>query len=230
MERSRFPEKIFEIFVNYFLLSKGFDIYVPSQIKEAKLGYDALFQNGKIKIGILQYKIVTKYVRKPKEHSSANNVYYLKLHKDKALKYTQHNLLVKKANKGIKCGYAVPCFVEYQDLYDYYHNKHLLKKSFIIIPKYQISDKKNHYITFDDKGNAFLHSKEQQNIEINNLEDFINSIMESENEYDKDKLTNILYEVLEEYIDNNDYLNCEEKVLKTLYDNNMILVTYSDNN
>ena len=48
-------------------MSMGYMLYIPSQIKENKLGYDALIQKlkyKKIKSLALQYKIVSQYKRK----------------------------------------------------------------------------------------------------------------------------------------------------------------------
>ena len=72
MKKSEFSEKFFEILVDHLLLNHGFQIFIPSQNKENKLGYDALINNIKSIMGTkkringfaLQYKIVEKY-KKP---------------------------------------------------------------------------------------------------------------------------------------------------------------------
>ncbi len=56
-----FCEKLYENIVNSILLRKGLDIYIPSQNKEIKSGIDSLFQNGKRKVMLIQYKKVNKY-------------------------------------------------------------------------------------------------------------------------------------------------------------------------
>jgi len=66
MKKSEFSEKTFEIFVNHCLMNRGYQLYIPSQAREAKLAYDALINDLKTKKGkiipfALQYKIILEY-------------------------------------------------------------------------------------------------------------------------------------------------------------------------
>ena len=78
--KSEFPEKAFETYINYYLLNKGFKLYIPSQAKEAKEAYDALINNlanlattrRRIVSIALQYKVVSEY----KVHRIARNFKY----------------------------------------------------------------------------------------------------------------------------------------------------------
>ena len=235
MKKSQFSERLYETLINHLFLSRGFDIYVPSQNKEAALGYDALFQNGKRKIGMFQYKIIKEYERKPIYHNSADHAYAFNLHGPKNKSYEQHNNLFKRMNRGIICGYVVPCFIEYKELFSYYHNTNsnnnnncnneaLLDHSLLIKPTVKITDNNYHYITFDNKI-AYLHSKEKIQLEIQSLSEFIGSIKESK-DYSKETFTN---EFLEGFIDYNEFdenLKDNEKINKILYDNKIILVAY----
>ena len=117
MKKSEFPEKAYETFSNHELMSMGYMLYIPSQIKENKLGYDTLIQKlkcKKIKLLALQYKIVSQY-KIPKTGFS-DPCFKIELHKSKS-GYIQHNLMVKKNLKhtrtGIAAVYCVPQFVEY---------------------------------------------------------------------------------------------------------------------
>lgn len=227
MKKINFPEKFFETLINHELLMRGFDIFVPSQVDEAQKGYDALFQNGKVKVGFFQYKIVSKYKINPKGHKDSPIAFKFKLHKSKQNIYKQHNQLVKLYKKGEKSGYVVPCFETYRELYDFYHNSSLLNKTYIIMSKYIINDTKNHYITFDEK-KAFQHSNQSCKLEVEPLEAFINSIKDSQKEYDKESLAE---ELLFDYDENeiNVELDAEKNVIKMLYRNNLIMLTYRGN-
>ncbi len=84
-------------------------------------------------------------------------------------KYEQHNNIVKANNKFL-CGYFVPLFVSYDDLYNYYHNNKILEKSILLIPNIRINDSKYHYINYDCY-NAFQHSESKEKCNMKNLSD-----------------------------------------------------------
>ncbi len=227
MKQSEFPEKIFEILIDHVFLNKGLDIYVPSQNKEAKLGYDALFQKGKIKVGFFQYKIVNEYKRKPRCHSNATKVFKFSLHFSKSHGYRQHNLLVKKALKGFNCGYYVPAFIEYDTLYKTYHQGLLNKypNSFLIISIDRIDDADYHYITFDNLGNAYQHSKEEKRIKTQSIDDFSEAIKKNDFSFNKEELTT---EILSTFEEDDTKENREELAIKLLYECGICLVTYKE--
>lgn len=227
MKKSEFSEKIFEILIDHALLSKGLGIYVPSQNKESLLGYDALFQKGKIKVGFYQYKIVSKYVKKPSCHKKAKRVFKFDLHYSKHNGYRQHNLLVNRNLSGLNCGYLVPSFIEYDTLYKNHHLGELDKFPNIILikPTKYIIDNKYHYITFDDTGSAIQHSKDETSIETKSIDFLSNAIKESNLSYSKDVLTD---EILNFFDENNNDNNeeKEEKAIRLLYESGICLVTY----
>ena len=85
MKKSEFPEKAYESFLNHELMSMGYMLYIPSQIKENKLGYDALIQKlkyKKIKSLALQYKIVSQY--KIPKTGFLDPCFKIELHKSKS--------------------------------------------------------------------------------------------------------------------------------------------------
>ena len=194
MKKSEFPEKAYEILVDSTLLSMGFDIYVPSQTKEAKLGYDALFQHGKFKVGFFQYKIVKEYHRIPYYHCFAPKAFKFDLHFTLRNKYLQHNILVRKNKGGLFACYLVPLFVRYKDLYDYYHNGSLVTSNSVALkPIHTINDTKYHYITFDNKPFALQHSKEAMNVECLNINE-LKHLIKQTNSITKEELTNNVLE------------------------------------
>lgn len=229
MKKSEFPEKIFEILINHALLSNGFDIYVPSQNKESKLGYDALFQKGKIKVGFFQYKIVSEYEKKPVSHRTALKAFKFDLHYSKLNGYRQHNLLVKKNLRGLNCGYFVPNFIEYDILYKNHHSGMLNRFPNVILikPTRPILDNKYHYITFDDSGLAIQHSKEGVKINTESIDDFLNAIKESKLSYNKEELTDEIFKTFDINIDDEN-TDKEELASRLLYDNGIYLVTYQN--
>ena len=171
MKKSEFPEKAYESFANHEILSKGYMIYIPSQQKENKLGYDALvhLKNKKIKAVALQYKIVHEYerVRKPLSKPAFKFV----LHRS-SNGYNQHNLLVERNTfrwSPIVAFYCAPRFVEYTSLYEYLKSASVLEHSCFLKPCDNIIDKEYHYITFDDT-QAFQHSNNPKPVEIYSLE------------------------------------------------------------
>ncbi len=228
MEKSEFSEKIFEILIDHVFLSEGLDIYVPSQNKESKLGYDALFQNGKIKVGFFQYKIVSQYKRIPSCHKGAKNVFKFDLHLSKHNGYRQHNLLVKRSLRGMNCGYVVPAFIKYNDLYNNYHSSLLSLHTIFIKPTKYISDKKYHYITFDDKGKACQHSKDETVIETKDITYISNAIKKSKS-FSKEELTNEILDFFNENTNGNN-ASKEEKAIRLLYECNICLVVIKDEN
>lgn len=229
MKKSEFPEKIYETLINHFLLSKGFDIYVPSQNKEAKLGYDALFQYGKIKVAFLQYKTVNEYDRKPKCHGRSTRAFKFDLYYSKGNGYRQHNLLVKKNARGINCGYFVPCFIEYDTLYNTYHTSSLVNScnSIMIRPTKIISDNNYHYISFDNKRYVVQHSKEESKVQSFSVNDFLNSIKENDISFGKEELTNEILKdsglEISEFDDRR-----VDKAIKILYDCGINLIVFKN--
>lgn len=150
MIKSEFCEKLFENLINHIILQNfNVDIYIPSQNREAKSGIDALFQYGKVKILLLQYKVSYNYKKKPTSFNSCNT-FKFNLHKNSRGEYVQHNKLVKNTNKGLLCGYFVPVFNTYKELYNFYHNGLLLSNCRLIIPRSPIKDSKNHFIQYDN--------------------------------------------------------------------------------
>ena len=96
MINSQFSERAFEIYVNHFIISRGYRIYIPSQNREARLGYDGLINNikgQKFKAFAMQFKIVQKYQRKP----ACGHCFNFYLHNYN--RYRQHNRLVKLNNR-----------------------------------------------------------------------------------------------------------------------------------
>ena len=178
--KSEFPEKAFETYINYYLLNKGFKLYIPSQAKEAKEAYDALINNlanlattrRRIVSIALQYKVVSEY----KVHKIARN-FKFDLYASKKKKYTQHNILYKKnkSSKYYAAGYVVPSFVTYQSLCDNLKYKTLLNNSYFIMPQYKISDSGYHYYTFD-KNHALQHSPETLDSEILSMAELLKQV------------------------------------------------------
>lgn len=226
MIKSEFPEKIYEMLINCYFLSKGFDIYIPSQNKESKLGYDALFQNKKRKIGIFQYKVVSEYIRKPKIHSKANKVFNFEIYKSNKNGFKQHNLLVKKHLNGITCGYLVPCFVSYDNLYNFYHSNILINNSKFIKPTSYIYDNNRHYVSFDTNNIAFQHSKEQFKFNISSVELLVNEIKENGYSFDQKTFTQFFLEDFEDEFDPKEALTENEKVVNLLNKYNLILILF----
>lgn len=164
-------EKLFENLINAELLKlTGCDIYIPSQVKEAKTGIDALFQNGKRKVLFLQYKISKQYILTPKYLNK--NSYRFPLHKSSKRGYNQHNKLVDKSKKYKSVGYLVPLFSSYDELYYYYHSGNLLTNVRLIVPQTKIYDNKYHYINYDDH-KAFQHSNSKEQCDIFKISEII---------------------------------------------------------
>lgn len=165
MRKSEFSEKFYEILVDHFLLRRGFNIYVPSQCKERKLGYDALINNlkklkGHIQAFAFQYKIVEEYERRPANGDNFKFYLYPKNN------YLQHNKLVhfNSSNK-VFAGYVVPNFISFNDLYTNLNSGTLLANSLFIPPQAYITDNKSHYITFGNL-TAHQHSRQQNDCKI----------------------------------------------------------------
>ncbi len=172
MQKSEFSEKFFEILIDHVLLCKGFNIYVPSQFKEVKLGYDALINNlknikGRIQAFAFQYKIVEKYDRCP----ANGDRFRFNLHPNHT--YMQHNKLYNLNKfKKIFAGYVVPTFITLGELYSNLNSRLLLSNSLFIFPQAKITDKKSHYMSFSNSA-AHQHSREQINCEIKSLTEII---------------------------------------------------------
>ena len=183
MKKSEFPEKAFEMYINHFLLEEGFNLYIPSQAKEAKLAYDALINDLKAKKGkkimplALQYKIVWEYKRPEPAKKFKFDLHANCDKRTKKLKYTQHNILYKKnlSSKYFAAGYVVPYFVSYKELQENVINDTLLNNSYFIRPQHHISDSGYHYYTFDNI-HALQHSSEPLNDEIQPFEELLSQI------------------------------------------------------
>ena len=200
MKKSEFPEKAYESFLNHELMSMGYMLYIPSQIKENKLGYDALIQKlkyKKIKSLALQYKIVSQY--KIPKTGFLDPCFKIELHKSKS-GYTQHNLMVKRnlmhAKTGIAAIYCAPMFVEYDLLYKYSIAKSLVSRSRFIVPQKAITDKQYHYIVFDAKCSKQF-SNIPESIKYNSLENII-----------ENQPTIYINELIETVTDSPNDLNC----------------------
>lgn len=199
MEKCEFSEKLFENLVNAEILNRGgLDIYIPSQRKESKSGLDALFQTKKRKVLLIQYKISSRYELKKTPSGMNYPTYKFNIYKNKSGDHTQHNKLVEKIKKGLKCGYGVPLFHTYRELYDLYHSGQLLNFSYLISPTSKIIDNASHYVDYDDTM-AIQHSptksyceKKSILIELNqskgfSKDEFIKQLTDSNNEKDVDR-------------------------------------------
>ena len=176
MKKCEFSEKFYEICFDHLLLSNmpGVHLYIPSQNKEAKLGYDALFKDNKRKkVLIFQFKVCEKYIKVP-NYFSKNKVFKFELHKEKNGNYLQHNKLVKyNMNGEYKAFYVVPYFNSYNELYDFLNQNTLLHHSLFLLPKIYIKDNNSHFINFDNN-KAFQHSKEKHEIRVFTFDEFRN--------------------------------------------------------
>ena len=172
MKKSEFSEKAYEVFANHELLSMGYMIYIPSQQKEQKLGYDALLhsKNKRIKAVALQYKIVLEYDRTPKLLSDC--CFKFELHKSSTGDYLQHNIMVEKNTRSwppICAFYCVPQFIKFHALYKHLKSGTILENSCFLKPNSEIYDSKYHYVKFDNN-QAYQCSNEPKPMEICSLE------------------------------------------------------------
>lgn len=172
MIKSEFPEKAYETFINHELLTKGYMIYLPSQIKEEALGYDARlqkFRGKKFKAVALQYKIVSEYERTPNPFCFP--CFKFDLHRSKK-GYRQHNIMVKRntnSKSKVLALYCVPRFVDYQLLYTYLKAGTILDHSQLLKPIHPIDDFQRHHVKFDDT-HAYQFSNEPRFVEMCTLE------------------------------------------------------------
>lgn len=203
--KSQFSERLFETLMNHELLNKlKCDIYIPSQSKEAKSGLDALFQRRHKKLLALQYKIVIEDKRNTDKLPLP--CYRFNLHKRN--QFMQHNLLVKKAKRGLLAGYAVPLFVSYDDLFSAYHSRNLLNYSRLIIPHQKIHDSKSHYIAYNCS-KAFQHSRKATNLSIESFSSIL-SKLETTESYSKEDFINLFIE--DEIFSENDFEKVEKQI------------------
>ncbi len=160
--RCEFPEKLFESLVNHELmnnlLSLGLkpNMWSPSQIQEASLGYDVLFQDPLSKIIAIQYKVPSyKYLRKHK------NCFKFDLHKNKSNICKQHEILVNELKKGTISNvvYMAPRFMGIKELNEYVQNGSLLKHIAVIPPARLPSYIGSHHCVYGKKKPQFF-SKE----------------------------------------------------------------------
>lgn len=167
MKKCEFCEKIYEIFIINELLNryKDADVYSPSQVKEAKLGYDALFNfHNNRKLVVLQFKICDEYIKKP-SYLINGKCFRFQLHPNN--NYYQHNSLVRKHNsKKYLSGYFVPYFNKYNELYLFHHRNIIIDNSIFITSNQMINDGKSHFINFD-ADSAYQHSNEM--VKIKNI-------------------------------------------------------------
>ena len=170
MIKCEFAEKLYEILIIHEFLNKykGSNVYCPSQYKESKLGYDALFNlKGTRKIIILQFKISQMYIKSPVYFSSSSNCFKFELHKKN--NYYQHNKLVKyNKSKKYLALYCSPRFTSNNDLYKYCCSSQIIQNSFLGKPIYKISDDKYHYVNYNDI-EAYQHSDKFNELEQINL-------------------------------------------------------------
>lgn len=211
---SCFSERLFETLVNHILLNTlKCDIYIPSQVKEASSGLDALFQRGGRKLLAIQYKVVEQYQRIPTGLTAA--AFHFDIHSKE-----QHNHLVKKSNKML-AGYVVPAFVSYQALFDTYHNGTLLNDSYFIQPDIKIRDSNYHQIKFD-RATAFLCSKDPQHLAIYSLAELQKMFCESI-KWTKEGFLNEYADEWQISRDENSPKEIEEKVTALLAKNRIVL-------
>lgn len=183
MINSQFSERAFEIYVNHFIISRGYRIYIPSQNREARLGYDGLINNikgQKFKAFAMQFKIIQKYQRKP----ACGHCFNFYLHNYN--RYRQHNRLVKLNNSNILAGYVVPYFVGWGDLFNNVNNGQLLSQAMFISPGGRINDTRSHYISFN-KTSAVRHSKDWAEVRVSPLDELIDRVEESDDFIVSDK-------------------------------------------
>lgn len=179
MKKCDFSEKVYEIFfIHEFLnLIKGSDVYCPSQVREANLGYDALFNtHNKRKLLLFQFKVCTEYKKKPKYLAGIRKCFKFYLHSNN--NYKQHNKLVMYNNsirEKYLAYYVVPYFNTNNELYDFQHNNVLILNSLFLIPTIKIYDNKSHYINFNNS-RAYQHSVEDKIVNIKNFSQFMDQI------------------------------------------------------
>ncbi len=172
MIKSEFPEKAYETFINHELLSQGYMIYVPSQIRENAHGYDAQlqkFRGKRFKAVALQYKIVSEYERTPKPFCFP--CFKFDLHRSQK-GYRQHNIMVKRntnSKSKVLALYCVPRFVEYKLLYTYLKAGSLFSHSQLLKPIHPVDNSQSHHVKFDDT-QAYQFSKEPRVVEMCTLE------------------------------------------------------------
>ena len=200
MKKCEFCEKIYEIFIINELLNryKGADVYSPSQVKEAKLGYDVLFNfHNHRKLVVLQFKICDEYIKKP-NYLTNGKCFRFQLHPNN--NYYQHNSLVRKNNsKKYLAGYLVPYFNRYNELYSFHHQNIIIDNSFFIFSNKMINDVKSHFINFDSDS-AYQHSTEIVKIEkIKGVD--INKFIEELDYISKDEF----YDIISNSRDDNAY-------------------------
>lgn len=197
MKQSEFCEKMFENLINHELLNKGLDIYIPSQRKESKSGYDALFNGKKKKVFVLQYKVVSQYNKNTYDKMKAEKFKYdIYGKKDKGLySFNQNKALVRLNKKGIKAGYYVPSFIDYNSLFCKLHNGTLLNHSFLITPEDIIDKKVPHYVVFDEN-EAWHYCRNPSKVDIFSLE----TLLDDQDclQISKETFENIIWEVIQE--------------------------------
>ncbi len=204
------------------MINNGYDIFVPSQREESKMGVDAIFKIGKRKAYLFQYKVASKYERKPKEFTTTGDCYRFILHKKD--KYKQHNLIVRDYRKKLKCGYLAPLFITNKELINNYRSAELLQNCILIFSKYYIIDDDYHYMNYNDS-EAFQHSKDCEKCEALNFAGLANMT-----EHERINLKELLELLFEEDIKNEkvkmDDLekNPDYFINEFLYENNSILI------
>lgn len=171
MKKSEFSEKLYETLCIHELLNifSNSAIYCPSQNKEGKLGYDALFNVKRFrKVIVIQFKVAEKYLKEPKYFSPGRNCYKFNIHQKNNC--FQHNRLVTY-NRGKKyiALYCTPKFVGFKELYSYCQKSNLINNSALLYPQIKINDQKYHFINYCDSA-AYQHSKKLDIVQMLSLD------------------------------------------------------------
>lgn len=181
MKYSKFCEKEFEILFCREFLNKNncCDFYFPSQRKEVRKGFDARFKGKKFKAKIYQFKVVHEYSRNPFGNNERSFGFETHAHNGTQ---KQHNTLVKLNNKGLRAGYAVPCFIDRQSLINYTRSNTLIDNCLYLIPKHDLSPR-CHIVKFDTTPYAEQFCNNPEPIQIDELFSLQNCAEISYNEF-----------------------------------------------
>lgn len=191
--RCEFSEKIFEIFWDHEILNKlDIGIYVPSQSKEKKLGYDALLQGKKISPIAIQFKVPESLVYNP--FGNASNAFKFELHKNKGGDFLQHKVLVKRSRR-MKAFYVVPKYNDFKTLYSNHKGNTIIDNSLAIEPIAFLTEEKNHHIIYDTTPYAEQHSTSETVLNVTSLNiQVLNDYFQSQNNIEYEEFTKLIYD------------------------------------
>ena len=220
MKRSEFPEKAYESMFMHELLTqfakaKTTPFYIPSQVVEKRLGYDALFvdESGNPlnrKVMLIQFKTSEAYTKKqPHKH------YKFEIYKSNDIgnPFRQHNKLCRFNLYGSSVAgvYAAPRFILYKDFLNKVRNSAIIADSEFFIPTTCLYSG-HHYVTFDNS-DARQCSREEIKIEKTSFNQILQKIEPISKEQFEEILNN--KEIMDEPVILNieeDYSN--DKVIK----------------